>query len=74
MFQNIVRKTAYLFARFFYWILHDFRKLFCDYLLLTEDKLMTKMDHYLDVYHLLLAPWRSQDISFLEIGVWRVAP
>ena len=44
---------------------------FRDYLLLTEDKLMTKMDHYLDVYHRLLAPWRSQDISFLEIGVWK---
>ena len=29
---------------------------FRDYLLLTEDKLMTKMDHYLDVYHRLLAP------------------
>ena len=43
---------------------------FRDYLLLTEDKLMTKMDHYLDVYHRLLAPWRSQDINFF--GNWRL--
>ena len=37
---------------------------FRDYLHRTNDKVMTKMDHYLDVYHRLLAPWRSQDISF----------
>jgi hypothetical protein len=37
---------------------------FRDYLHRTDDKVMTKMDHYLDVYHRLLAPWRSQDISF----------
>ena len=44
---------------------------FRDYLYLTEGKILTKMDHYLDVYHWLLAPWRSQNISFLEIGVWK---
>ena len=44
---------------------------FRDYLHRTDDKVMTKMDHYLDVYHRLLAPWRSQDISFLEIGIWK---
>ena len=43
---------------------------FRDYLYLTEDKILTKMDHYLDVYHRLLAPWRSQNISFWEISVW----
>ena len=44
---------------------------FRDYLHRTDDKVMTKMDHYLDVYHRLLAPWRSQDISFLEFGIWK---
>ena len=44
---------------------------FRDYLHRTDDKVMTKMDHYLDVYHRLLAPWRSQNISFLEIGIWK---
>ena len=44
---------------------------FRDYLHRTDDKVMTKMDYYLDVYHRLLALWRSQDISFLEIGIWK---
>ena len=44
---------------------------FRDYLHRTDDKVMTKLDHYLDVYHRLMAPWRSQDISFLEIGIWK---
>ena len=44
---------------------------FRDYLHRTDGKVMTKMDHYLDVYHRLLAPRRSQNISFLEIGIWK---
>ena len=44
---------------------------FRDYLLRTDEKMMTKMDHYFDVYHRLLAPWRGQNISFLEIGIWK---
>ena len=44
---------------------------FRDYLHRTDVKVMTKMDHYIDVFHRLLAPSRSQDISFLEIGIWK---
>ena len=42
---------------------------FRDYLYLTEGKILTKMDHYLDVYHRLMAPWNVNDIRLLEIGI-----
>ena len=47
---------------------------FRDYLLLTEDKLMTKMDHYLDVYHRLLAPGDLKTSVFWKLAFGRVAP
>jgi Methyltransferase domain len=37
----------------------------------TDDKVLLKMDHYLDVYDHLLADWQGRDISFLEIGVYK---
>ncbi len=44
---------------------------FRDYMLRTEDLMINKMDHYLDVYHRVMAPWKHKDIRFLEIGIWK---
>jgi len=43
---------------------------FRDYMLRTDDLAINKMDHYLDVYHRLMSPWKGKDIRFLEIGIW----
>jgi len=44
---------------------------FRDYMHRTDDLMINKMDHYLDVYHRVMAPWKSKDIRFLEIGIWK---
>ena len=37
----------------------------------TDDKVILKMDHYMDIYDQLLSDWQGRDISFLEIGVYK---
>jgi hypothetical protein len=44
---------------------------FRDFLSRTDEKVLIKMDHYLDIYDRLLTDWRGRDISFLEIGVYK---
>ena len=44
---------------------------FPDYMHRTDDLMINKMDHYLDVYHRVMAPWKNKDIRFLEIGIWK---
>ena len=44
---------------------------FRDYMHRTDDLMINKMDHYLDVYHRVMAPWKNKDIRFLEIGIWK---
>ncbi len=44
---------------------------FRDFLSRTDDRTLFKMDHYLDIYDLLLAGWKGRNISFLEIGVYK---
>jgi hypothetical protein len=47
---------------------------FRDYLLLTEDKLMTKMDHYLDVITGCWPPGDLKTSVFWKLAFGRVAP
>jgi hypothetical protein len=44
---------------------------FRDHLTRTGPRALIKMEHYLDIYADLLAPWRGRDVSFLEIGVYK---
>jgi hypothetical protein len=44
---------------------------FRDYLSRTGDKLVIKMDHYLDIYPRILRGWGGRNINFLEIGVYK---
>ena len=44
---------------------------FRDYMHRTDDLMINKMDHYLDVYHRVMAPRKNKDIRFLEIGIWK---
>jgi hypothetical protein len=37
----------------------------------TDEKLLVKMDHYMDVYDRELGPWLGRKVSFMEIGVYR---
>ena len=42
---------------------------FRNYISQTDDRMIMKMDHYLDIYDKLLRDWQGRDVSFLEIGV-----
>jgi len=44
---------------------------FRDYLTRTGDKMVIKMDHYLDVYPRILRGWSGRNLTFLEIGVYK---
>jgi hypothetical protein len=44
---------------------------FRDYPARTGDRMLYKMEHYLELYDELLAGWQGRDISFLEIGVYK---
>jgi hypothetical protein len=46
-------------------------KYFRNFLKKTDDRMLMKMDHYLDIYDRMLKPWRGRDVSFLEIGVYK---
>lgn len=37
----------------------------------TDERILLKMDHYLDVYDTTMAPWMGKSVSFLEIGVYK---
>lgn len=37
----------------------------------TGPRTLFKMEHYLEIYDDLLAPWQNRDLSFLEIGVYK---
>jgi hypothetical protein len=37
----------------------------------TDEKMLFKMDHYLDIYDRELAPWMGERVNFLEIGVYK---
>jgi hypothetical protein len=44
---------------------------FRDYPVRTGDRMVLKMEHYLERYDELLGDWQGRDISFLEIGVYK---
>lgn len=44
---------------------------FRDHAARTGDRMLLKMEHYLDIYPRLVGHLRGQDISFLEIGVYK---
>lgn len=44
---------------------------FRDYTMRTGDRMMLKMEHYLDVYPRVVGHLRGKDISFLEIGIYK---
>jgi hypothetical protein len=44
---------------------------FRDYPGRTGDRMLLKMEHYLELYDELLDDWQGRDISFLEIGVYK---
>lgn len=44
---------------------------FREYITKTDDRLLMKMDHYLDIYDRLFDGWQGRDVSFLEIGVYK---
>ena len=44
---------------------------FRDYPARTGDRVLLKMEHYLEHYDELLASWQGRDVSFLEIGVYK---
>ena len=46
-------------------------KYFRNFLKKTDDRMLMKMDHYLDIYDRLLKDWRGRNIRFLEIGVYK---
>ena len=37
----------------------------------TGDRMLLKMEHYLEHYDALLADWQGRDVSFLEIGIYK---
>ncbi|MFT7058096.1 MAG: hypothetical protein ACJASV_000596 [Pseudorhodobacter sp.] len=43
---------------------------FRHFLARTDERVLVKMDHYMDVYDDILAPWAGRTVSFLEIGVY----
>lgn len=44
---------------------------FREYISNTDDRMIMKMDHYLEIYDRLLLEWQGRDVSFLEIGVYK---
>ena len=44
---------------------------FRTYLTRTDDRMLLKLDHYLDVYHDLLRDWQGRDVTFMEIGIFK---
>lgn len=44
---------------------------FRDYPARTGDRMLFKMEHYLELYDELLADWQGRDVSFLEIGIYK---
>ena len=40
---------------------------FRNYISQTDDRMIMKMDHYLDIYDKLLRDWQGRDVSFLDI-------
>ena len=44
---------------------------FRNYISQTDDRMIMKMDHYLDIYDKLLRDWQGRDVSFLGIGVYK---
>ena len=44
---------------------------FRNYISQTDDRMIMKMYHYLDIYDKLLRDWQGRDVSFLEIGVYK---
>lgn len=44
---------------------------FRDYPARTGDRMLFKMEHYLEHYDALLGGWQGRDISFLEIGIYK---
>jgi hypothetical protein len=44
---------------------------FRHFLARTDERILIKMDHYMDVYDDILAPWMGRTVSFLEIGVYK---
>lgn len=44
---------------------------FRDYPARTGDRMLFKMEHYLELYDELLATWQGHEVSFLEIGVYK---
>lgn len=37
----------------------------------SGDRMLLKMEHYLEIYDELLSDWQGRDVSFLEIGVYK---
>lgn len=44
---------------------------FRDFPARTDDRMLLKMEHYLEIYDELLAPWQDRDVRFLEIGIYK---
>lgn len=44
---------------------------FRDYLTRTGEKMVIKMEHYLDIYPRILRGWSGRNLKFLEIGVYK---
>ncbi|WP_313137795.1 class I SAM-dependent methyltransferase [Paracoccus jeotgali] len=44
---------------------------FRDYMTRTGDRMILKMDHYLDIYPRLLGHLQGRDLRFLEIGIYK---
>jgi hypothetical protein len=44
---------------------------FRDFPARTGDRMLFKMEHYLELYDELLSDWQGRDISFLEIGIYK---
>lgn len=44
---------------------------FRDYPARTGDRVLLKMEHYLEHYDEFLSSWQGRDVSFLEIGVYK---
>jgi len=44
---------------------------FRDYPPKTGDRTLFKMEHYLEIYDRLLSPLQGEDLSFLEIGIYK---
>ena len=47
---------------------------FRNYISQTDDRMIMKMDHYLDIYDKLLRDWQGRDVSFWKLAFTRVDP